>query len=170
MGLTKNGEKEYDTKYNRTMIKEDYDLSSSQVNDVMKGVKDSIFEAEQRKINMVLPDYSDQDKQDKVDELKKVLPDEIIFYCAVSIADKIHYKILENIDKDIQEAQAEIPKREPFKKVRLVVHYSQSKTLRDGWIKPRTGVWAKLERLWDNINTQYTISYVEMPLTKPDTQ
>ena len=94
---TKNGEKEYDTKYNRTMIKEDYDLSSSQVNDVMKGVKDSIFEAEQRKINMVLPDYTDQDKQDFVDELKKVFPDEIIFYCAVSIADKIHYKILENI-------------------------------------------------------------------------
>ena len=123
------------------MIKEDYDLSSSQVNDVMKGVKDSIFEAEQRKINMVLPDYTDQDKQDFVDELKKVFPDEIIFYCAVSIADKIHYKILENIDKDIQEAQAEIPERkELFKKVRLVVHYSQSKTLRDGWVDQNNGV------------------------------
>ena len=171
LGLTKNGEKEYDTKYNRTMIKEDYDLSSSQVNDVMKGVKDSIFEAEQRKINMVLPDYTDQDKQDFVDELKKVFPDEIIFYCAVSIADKIHYKILENIDKDIQEAQAEIPERkELFKKVRLVVHYSQSKTLRDGWVDQNNGVWVKLKRFWDNINTEYTLNYEEMPLTKPDTQ
>ena len=86
----------------------------------------------------------------KVDELKKVFPDEIIFYCAVSIADKIHYKILENIDKDIQEAQAEIPERkELFKKVRLVVHYSQSKTLRDGWVDQNNGVWVKLKRFWE---------------------
>jgi len=170
LSITKNGEREYDTKYNRTMIKEDYDLSFAQVNDVMNGVKNSIFEAEQRKINMVLPDYTDQDKQDWVDKLKIMFPDEIIFYCAVSIADKIFHKILENIDKDIQEAQAELPEREPFKKVRLVVHYSQRKTLRDGWIKPNTGVWATLQRLWTNINTEYIINYEEMPISIPDTK
>jgi hypothetical protein len=170
LDITKNGVYGYDTKFNRSMIKEDYDLSSVQVNTVMKGVHDSLFKEEQRILNMVLPDYTDQDKQDKVDELKKVFPDEIIFYCAVSIADKIPHKILENIDKDIEEAQAEIPKREPFSKVRLVVHYSQSKSFRDGWIKKDTGGWAMLQKRWANLNTPYTINYEEMPLSQPDTK
>tara|TARA_Y100000310_G_scaffold210335_1_gene210935 strand:- start:78 stop:1469 length:1392 start_codon:yes stop_codon:yes gene_type:complete len=170
LSITKNGEREYDTKFNRRMIKEDYDLSSAQVADVMKGVKDSIFEEKQRKVNMVLPDYNDQDKQDKVDELKKVFPDEIIFYCAVSIADKIPYKILENIDKDVQESQAEIPKRDPFKKIRIVVHYSQSKSLRDYWIRDDTGGWVTLQKFWKNIKSPYTINYEEMPISVPDTK
>ena len=170
LDITDNGEREYDTKFNRTMIREDYDLSYDQVNSVMKGVADSNFKEKQRLLNEVLPDYTDQDKQDKVDEYKKVLPDEIIFYCAVSIADKIPHKILENIAKDVEEAEAEFPKRDPFKKVRLVVHYSQSKSLRNYWIRKNTGGWAMLEKYWNNLNSTYTINYEEMVLSIPDTK
>ena len=168
LDITDNGKREYDTKFNRSMIKEDYDLSSDQVNSVMKGVKDSIFKEKERANNMVLPDYTDGDKQDFVDKWKKFLPEEIIFYCAVSIADKIPHKILENIAKDIEEAEAELPKRDPFKKVRLVVHYSQSKSLRDYWIRKDTGGWAMLEKYWENLNSDYTIDYEEMPLSVED--
>jgi hypothetical protein len=170
LDITDNGEREYDTKFNRTMIREDYDLSYDQVNDVMKGVKDSIFKEKQRKINMVLPDYTDEEKQAFVDALKELHTDEIIFYYSAGMSDKMPMKILENIEKDIEDAHASLPQREPLKKVKIVTHYSQSKTIRDLWIKPDIGTWAKLLKRWENIGSDYTITYVEMPLAVKDTK
>jgi len=170
LDTTDNGTREYDTKYNRTMIREDYDLSYDQVNDVMKGVKDELFAEEQRKINMVLPDYTDEEKQAFVDDLKKLHTDEIIFYYSAGMSDKMTFKILTAVDKEICSAAEAIPPRNPKKKVKIVTHYSQSKTIRDLWIKKHTGTWAVLKRCWDQINSDIEISYVEMPLTQPDTK
>jgi hypothetical protein len=152
------------------MIKGDYDLSSDQTNRVMKGVKDELFAAEQASINMVLPAYSDEEKQEFVDKLKNTFPNEIIFYFAAAMADKIPMKMMENALKDVEEAKASIPEREPFKKIRLVTHYSQSKSVRDEWIKEDTGEWAIIKKRWDNMNGDYIIAYEEMPLTVKDTK
>ena len=119
---------------------------------------------------MVLPDYTDEEKQAFVDALKELHTDEIIFYYSAGMSDKMPMKILENIEKDIEDAHASLPQREPLKKVKIVTHYSQSKTIRDLWIKPDIGTWAKLLKRWENIGSDYTITYVEMPLAVKDTK
>ena len=178
LDITNDGEDEitefdydkYDTKFNRTMIREDYDLNSDQVNSAMDGVKDELFSEEQKKLNMLLPDYTDEEKQARVDELKKVFSDEIIFYASAKNLDKMRSMILNKIDKDIEEAEASIPKRKPYKKVRLVAHYAQSKSTRDYWIKKSTGGKAILKRQWDNLNSEYELDFEEIALAVKDTK
>ena len=176
LGITNEGEDEitefdydkYDTKFNREMIKEDYDLNSDQVNKTMDGVKDALFDEEQRKLNMLLPDYTHEEKQARVDELKVTFPEEIIFYASTKNLDKMRAMILAHIDKDMEEAAAAIPEREPYKKVRLVANYSQSKSSRDFWIRKDTGAKAILQRQWDNLDSAYELAFEEIALAVKD--
>ncbi len=158
----------YNTKYNKTWIREDWDLSYDQVNQVMQNVKDNLFKKEQDEKNKVLPDYTSEQIDTRCDELRRIFPNDIIFSASVGMLDKLPMRILDKVDKDIIEAKTSIPERKPRTKVRMVMNWNQSKSNRDKFLNIVDGDWITLKRKWDNINSDITISYEEMELTVDD--
>ena len=166
--IANGGQTTYDTPYNREWIKDDWDLSTEQVKSVMKKVKDALFKDEQSKKNQVLPDYSKEDENTRCDELRETFPNDIIFSASVGMTDKLPQRILDAYDDEVEIAAAEIPPREPKKKVRMVMNWKQSKSNRDWWINKKDGGWVTLQRKWNNINSDIDIFYEEMELSVDD--
>ena len=133
----------------------------------MDGVKDWIYEEEQRKINQVYKDYTTEEKNDFVIKLKKDHKNTIIGWISAGMSDKIPAKILDMVADDIE--QAKLDDRDPFKKIILAVHFSKSKALRDEWRK-KDGIWDSLSTKFANLNSSYQLDYEEFPLTVSDTK
>ena len=163
--ISQMGKYEHDTKPNRDMIEHDYDLSRQQVKKVMSNVTDRIYEHKQSQQNMVYIDYTDAEKEAYVSELKELHEDTIIFFASALMADKIPARLLTEIQKDVEQSKCD--DREPYKKIIIAVHFSQSKTARDDW---RINLWPSLAKQWENLNSDYSLDYEEFDLTRSDTK
>ena len=115
-----------------------------------------------------MPDYSKEDENTRCDELRETFPNDIIFSASVGMTDKLPQRILDAYDDEVEIAAAEIPPREPKKKVRMVMNWKQSKSNRDWWINKKDGGWVTLQRKWNNINSDIDIFYEEMELSVDD--
>ena len=167
LGISDNGNKKYNTPFNRKMIKEDYDLSSKQLTRVMDRVKYYIYEEEQAIKNSVLIDYDDAQKGEKVRELEEKYPNTIIFYVSAKVGMKIPAMILKYINDDVN--QAKLDDREPYTKIILAVHFAKSKSARDYW-RQVGGEWDNLSKRWKLLDTKYELDYKEFALTQDDTK
>jgi hypothetical protein len=157
----------YDTKETRKWLKNDWNLGDKQVNTVMQNVADKLFKKQQEEMNRSMPDYDKEDENTRCDELRGTYPNYIIFSGSAKMIDKLPMRIMEKYDQEVEECNASIPKKEPRTKVKMVLNWRQSKTLRDNWVKKPDGGWIKFQKMWEQIS-DIEIQWEEMQLTVDD--